>query len=198
MEVILLENIRRLGKIGDVVKVKDGYGRNFLLPREKALRATDSNKAVFAEKRAEIEKQNADKFKDAEKLAKKLEGTIVALIRQAGEDGRLFGSVTAGDIAKAVSEAKKVEISRNQVQLNAPIKSIGVLPVTLQLHSDLTIEVHVNVAQTEDEAEVTKGKFLRGEYTGPRKQEAAEEEAVPAVEASAEEAAVSESEGEAA
>lgn len=199
MEVILLENIRRLGKIGDTVKVKDGYGRNFLLPREKALRATEANKAVFAEKRAEIEKENAAKLKDAEKLGKKLEGTIVALIRQAGEDGRLFGSVTANDIAKAVSDAKKVEITRNHVQLNNPIKSVGILPVTLQLHSDLSIEVHVNVAQTEDEAETAKGKFLRGEYTGPSKtdkddQRAAAEEAFAAAAPAAEEASAGEGE----
>lgn len=200
MEVILLENIRRLGKIGDVVKVKDGYGRNFLLPREKALRATEPNKAVFAEKRAEIEKENADKFKAAEKLAGKLEGTIVTMIRQAGEDGRLFGSVTANDIAKAVAEAKKVEITRSHVQLNNPIKSIGIQPVSLQLHSDLAIEVHVNVAQTEDEASDAKAKFLRGEYTGPQKKAAEEEspaaEAAPATENA--EAAAASSEGEAA
>lgn len=169
MQVILLENIRRLGKIGDEVKVKDGYGRNYLLPREKALRATETNRAVFAEKRAEIEKNNAENFKAAEKLAKKLEGSIVALIRQAGEDGRLFGSVTANDIAKALSEEKKVDISRNQISLNTPIKAIGVQPITINLHSDLSLEVHVNVAQTEDEAEDTKKKFLRGEYTGPQK-----------------------------
>lgn len=167
MQVILLENIRRLGKIGDEVKVKDGYGRNYLLPREKALRATETNRAVFAEKRAEIEKANAENFKEAEKLAKKLEGAIVALIRQAGEDGRLFGSVTANDIAKALSDEKKVEISRNQISLKAPIKAIGVTPVTVALHSDLSLDVHVNIAQTEDEAEDTKKKFLRGEYTGP-------------------------------
>ena len=166
MEVILLENIRRLGKLGETVKIKDGFGRNFLLPRGKALRANEANKKVFEERRAIIVKENGEKLKEAEKVAKKLEGLIVSIIRQASEDGRLFGSVSSVDIVKAIKEDKKLDLHRNMVTLTAPIKNIGIQPVSLTLHSDLVVQVHVNVAQTEDEAASTKAAFLKGEYTG--------------------------------
>ncbi len=169
MEVILLENIRRLGKLGETVKIKDGFGRNFLLPRGKALRANDANKKVFQERRAVIEKENAERLKEAEKVAKKLEGLIVPILRQASEDGRLFGSVSPVDIVKAVKDEKKVELHRTMVTLANPIKNIGIQPVSVVLHADLIQQIHINVAQTEDEAATAKAAFLKGEYTGPKK-----------------------------
>lgn len=169
MEVILLENIRRLGKLGDTVKIKDGFGRNFLLPRGKALRANDANKKVFQERRAVIEKENAERLKEAQKVAKKLEGLIVPIVRQASEDGRLFGSVSPVDIVKAVKDDKKVELHRTMVTLANPIKNIGIQPVSVVLHADLIQQIHINVAQTEDEAATAKAAFLKGEYTGPKK-----------------------------
>lgn len=168
MEVILLENIRRLGKLGETVKIKDGFGRNFLLPRGKALRANDANKKVFEERRAVIEKENAERLKEAEKVAKKLEGLIVPILRQASEDGRLFGSVSPVDIVKAVKDEKKVELHRTMVTLANPIKNIGIQPVSVVLHADLIQQIHINVAQTEDEAATAKAAFLKGEYTGPK------------------------------
>lgn len=168
MEVILLENIRRLGKLGETVKIKDGFGRNFLLPRGKALRANEANKKVFEERRAVIEKENIERFKEAEKIAKKLEGSIVTIVRQASEDGRLFGSVSPVDIVKAVNEDKKVELHRNMVTLANPIKNIGIQPVEVVLHGDLVQQIHINVAQTEDEAKTAKAAFLKGEYKGPK------------------------------
>lgn len=180
MEVILLENIRRLGKLGETVKIKDGFGRNFLLPRGKALRANEANKKVFEERRAVIEKENAERFKEAEKVAKKIEGLIVPILRQASEDGRLFGSVSTVDIVKAIKEEKKVELHRNVVTLTAPIKNIGIQPVSLTLHGDLTIQIHVNVAQTEDEAATAKAAFLKGEYTGPKKKKAEDQDVAEA------------------
>ena len=168
MEVILLENIRRLGKLGETVKIKDGFGRNFLLPRGKALRANDVNKKVFQERRAVIEKENADRLKEAEKVAKKLESLIVPILRQASEDGRLFGSVSPVDIVKAVKDEKKVDLHRTMVTLANPIKNIGIQPVSIVLHSDLIQQIHINVAQTEDEAAYAKAAFLKGEYTGPK------------------------------
>ena len=190
MEVILLENIRRLGKLGETVKIKDGFGRNFLLPRGKALRANEANKKVFEERRAVIVKENGEKLKEAEKLAKKIEGLIVTIIRQASEDGRLFGSVSSVDIVKAIKDEKKVELHRNMVTLSAPIKNIGIQPVSLTLHSDLTVEVHVNVAQTEDEAANTKAAFLRGDYTGPKSKRTEDQDvAAPAAAAPSEDEA---------
>jgi large subunit ribosomal protein L9 len=189
MEVILLENIRRLGKLGETVKIKDGFGRNFLLPRGKALRANEANKKVFEERRAVIIKENGEKLKEAEKLAKKIEGLIIPIIRQASEDGRLFGSVSSVDIVKAIKDEKKLELHRNMVTLTAPIKNIGIQPVSLTLHSDLTVQVHVNVAQTDDEAANNKAAFLKGEYTGPKNRKSDDQDdvaaAAPAVEASA-------------
>jgi len=168
MEVILLENIRRLGNLGETVKIKDGFGRNFLLPRGKALRANDANKKVFEERRSVIEKENAERLQEAGKIAKKLEGLIVPIVRQASEDGRLFGSVSPVDIVKAVKDEKKVELHRTMVTLANPIKNIGIQPVSVVLHADLIQQIHINVAQTEDEAATAKAAFLKGEYTGPK------------------------------
>jgi large subunit ribosomal protein L9 len=182
MEVILLERIGRLGQMGDVVKVKDGYARNFLLPKGKALRATKDNRARFDGMRAELEaKSNALKG-DANSIAKKLEGKVVVAIRQASESGQLFGSVSPRDIATMVS-ADGVTVSRSQVVLNTPIKAIGSYKVPVALHPEVEVTITVNVARSQDEAE----RLARGEDITVRREqaedEAAAEEAKKAAEA---------------
>lgn len=152
MEVILLERVEKLGQMGEVVKVKDGYARNFLLPRKKAMRATTANKAVFETQRAQLEAQNLAKKGEADKVAAKMVGLTVALLRQAGDSGQLFGSVSARDIAEAVTAAGYT-VGRGQVNLTAPIKTIGVTAVTVSLHPEVSVEVKVNVARSEAEAE---------------------------------------------
>jgi large subunit ribosomal protein L9 len=152
MEVILLERVEKLGQMGDVVKVKDGYARNFLLPRKKALRATAANKAVFEQQRAQLEAQNLARKGEAEKVAAKMAGLSVMLLRQAGDSGQLYGSVSARDIAEAVTAAG-FTIARGQVNLATPIKTVGVTGVTVVLHPEVTVEVKVNVARSEAEAE---------------------------------------------
>lgn len=163
MEVILLEPIKRLGNIGDVVKVKNGYARNFLLPFNKALRATEDNITYFESKKADIKKESDKKFAAAEKIAKKIENAIVAIIMQAGEDGRLYGSVTAANIAHAASEQTKQEIDRKQIILNAPVKYIGVHTIKIALHAELNTAININVARTLGEAEDAAKRFARGE-----------------------------------
>lgn len=152
MEVILLERVEKLGQMGEVVKVKDGYARNFLLPRKKALRATEANKKVFETQRAQLEAQNLAKKGEAEKVAAKMVGLSVALLRQAGDSGQLYGSVSARDIAEAVTAAG-FTLSRNQVALTDPIKAVGVYTVKVSLHPEVSVEVKVNVARSEAEAE---------------------------------------------
>jgi large subunit ribosomal protein L9 len=182
MEVILLERIGRLGQMGDVVKVKDGYARNFLLPKGKALRATKDSRARFDSMRAELEaKSNALKG-DANTVAKKLEGKVVVAIRQASESGQLFGSVTPRDIADMVS-ADGVKVSRSQVVLNSPIKTIGSYKVPVALHPEVEVSVTVHVARSQDEAD----RLARGEDITVRREqgddEAAAEEAKKAADA---------------
>lgn len=181
MEVILLERVEKLGQMGEVVKVKDGYARNFLLPRKKALRATVANKAVFEKQRAQLEAQNLAKKGEAEKVAVKMQGLSVALLRQAGDSGQLFGSVSARDIAEAVTAAG-FTLSRGQVSLTAPIKSIGVTAVTVVLHPEVTVEVKVNVARSEAEAEkqVAAESLLDEGVTLEAGEEAADEAAAEA------------------
>lgn len=152
MQVILLERVENLGQMGDVVKVKDGYARNFLLPRKKALRATDANKAVFDKQRAQLEVQNLAKKGEAEKVAAKMGDLSVTLLRQAGDSGQLYGSVSARDIAEGVTAAG-YSVNRSQVVLSSPIKAVGVYAVKLVLHAEVSIEVKVNVARSEAEAE---------------------------------------------
>jgi large subunit ribosomal protein L9 len=152
MQVILLERVENLGQMGEVVKVKDGYARNFLLPRKKALRATDANKAVFETQRAQLEAQNLAKKGEAEKVAAKMGDLSVTLLRQAGDSGQLYGSVSARDIAEGVTAAG-VSVNRNQVVLSSPIKMVGVYAVKVVLHAEVSIEVKVNVARSEAEAE---------------------------------------------
>ncbi len=159
MEVILLERIEKLGQMGDVVKVKPGYARNFLLPQKKALRATDGNKSQFEAQRAQLEAENLERRKDAEAVAAKLDDLDIALIRQAGDNGQLYGSVSGRDIADSVTESG-VTISRGQVMLDRPIKELGLHPVRISLHPEVQVEVTINVARTEDEAATQRERGL--------------------------------------
>lgn len=151
MDVILLERIPRLGQMGDIVRVKNGYARNFLLPEGKALRATGDNKARFEEQRVQLEARNLELRTEAEQVSEKIEGQIVTLIRQAGTNGQLYGSVTARDIAEAL-EGAGFTIGKSQVMLNNPIKGIGVADVMLRLHAEVETKISVNVARSDDEA----------------------------------------------
>ena len=153
MDVILLERIEKLGAIGDVVKVKNGYARNFLLPRGKALRANESNRKVFEANREKIEAQNAERRTDAEKDAKKIDGAKVQLIRQASNTGQLYGSVSARDLSELL-EAEGHKVAKNQIVLDRPIKAIGVHDVKVSLHPEVSVTIHVNVARSPEEAEL--------------------------------------------
>jgi len=153
MQVILLERIEKLGSIGDEVKVKDGYARNFLLPRGKALRANASNRKVFESNRARIEEQNAERRSQAEKDAEKVNGVTVQLIRQASNTGQLYGSVSARDLAELL-EAEGHKVAKNQIVLDRPIKAIGMQDVRIALHPEVSVTIHVNVARSPEEAEL--------------------------------------------
>ncbi|WP_166040055.1 50S ribosomal protein L9 [Sphingosinicella sp. YJ22] len=153
MDVILLERIEKLGAIGDVVKVKNGYARNFLLPRGKALRANESNKKVFEANRERIEAQNAERRSAAEKESKTIDGTTVQLIRQASNTGQLYGSVSARDLAELL-EAEGHKVAKNQIVLDRPIKAIGMQDVKIALHPEVSVTIHVNVARSPEEAEL--------------------------------------------
>ena len=152
MKVILLERVERLGVLGDVVNVKDGFARNFLLPRSKALRATSANLKVFDGQRVEIESRNAKARDAASKAGEGLDGTSYILIRQAGESGQLYGSVSGRDVADAVN-AEGGRVDRAMVVLDKPIKTLGVHPVKVKLHAEVTITVNINIARSQDEAE---------------------------------------------
>jgi len=148
MEVILLERVGRLGGTGDIVKVKNGFGRNFLLPQKKALRATAENKKIFEARRAEIEAKNAAARAEAEARAKKLEGLSLTLSRQASEEGKLFGSVTVRDIAEALREQGH-DVPRSQIIISGSIKSTGSYSVKAELHPEVTVTISVNVVKSE-------------------------------------------------
>ncbi|HMN50628.1 MAG: 50S ribosomal protein L9 [Xanthobacteraceae bacterium] len=152
MEVILLERVAKLGQIGDTVKVKDGFARNFLLPNGKALRATEANKKKFEGMKAQIEAQNLERKNEAEAVAKKLDGKSVILVRQAGETGQLYGSVQSRDIADALTK-DGFTVQRRQIVLNSPIKVIGLHTLPVSLHPEVDVNIIVNVARTPDEAE---------------------------------------------
>ena len=152
MEVILLERVEKLGAIGDVVRVRNGFARNFLFPQHKALLATDANKARFERERAAIEARNEKTRAAAEAEGKSLEGATYVLIRQAGETGQLYGSVAARDVAEAAAEAGH-KVERRHVALNQPIKTLGMHEVTIRLHPEVSFTVTVNVARSPDEAE---------------------------------------------
>lgn len=151
MDVILLERIERLGQIGDVVKVKQGFARNFLLPTKKALRATAENKKRFEEQRAQIEANNLKRREEAEKIKDKVDGLKVVIIRQASETGILFGSVSSRDISDGVTKAG-FTVDRRQVILDKPIKTLGLHDVRVALHPEVIVKVTANVAKSEDEA----------------------------------------------
>jgi large subunit ribosomal protein L9 len=153
MDVILLERVEKLGSIGDVVKVKDGFARNFLLPNKKALRANEANRKVFEANRERLEAENASRRSDAEKEAKGLEGTSLTLIRQSSNTGQLYGSVAVRDVVEAL-EADGHKIAKSQVVLDKPIKSIGVHEVKVALHPEVAVMIKVNVARSPEEAEM--------------------------------------------
>ena len=152
MEVILLERVEKLGSIGDVVKVKNGFARNFLLPRGKALRANASNMKVFEAQRAELEARNQRAREQAAKSGESLDGTAYVLIRQAGESGQLYGSVSGRDVADIINAAGG-KVERSMVVLDKPIKTLGLHEVKVKLHAEVTVSVTLNIARSEDEAE---------------------------------------------
>ena len=154
MEVILLERVENLGAMGSLVKVKPGYARNYLIPQKKALRATPDNVAHFEAQKAELEKRNAEKRADAQKVAKSLEGKTIVLIRLASEGGHLYGSVTTRDIAEAIADQLKATVGRGQVVMNTAFKSLGLAPVSVSLHPEVKVDVMVNVARSEEEAAI--------------------------------------------
>lgn len=178
MEIILLERIAKLGQMGDVVNVKNGYARNYLFPKKKALRKTNDNLKMFEAKRAEYEAINAKLKADAEQLAKELNGLSVTIIRQAAETGQLYGSVTARDICDAINE-KGVKVERRHVELNVPFKVMGVFDVALKLHPDVEQTVRVNIARSEAEAQKAAHK---ADKAAKAEKEAAAVEAVEVVE----------------
>ena len=153
MEVILLERVENLGIMGDVVKVKPGYARNFLFPNEKAVPASRENKASFETKRLEIEAKNIETKSEAEKIAAKIKGEILVLVRQAGDSGQLYGSVNSRDI-KNTLEDMGYDLDRNQISLKNPIKSVGIHNVSIALHPEIYVEVIANVARSEEEAKI--------------------------------------------
>ena len=153
MDVILLERVEKLGAIGDVVKVKDGFARNYLLPNKKALRANDANRKVFEANRSRIEADNANRRGEAEKDAKSYEGASVTLIRQASNTGQLYGSVAVRDLVEAL-EAEGHKVAKSAIVLNKPIKAIGVYEVNVALHPEVSVQVKVNVARSPEEAEM--------------------------------------------
>ncbi|HEV2571598.1 50S ribosomal protein L9 [Methylocella sp. CPCC 101449] len=152
MEVILLERIAKLGQMGEQVRVKDGYARNFLLPRGKALRATEANKKRFESQRAQLEARNLEQKSEAEKIKEKLDGKTFVIIRQAGETGQLYGSVATRDVAEVVT-ADGISLNRNQVVLTTPIKAIGLHAVPVHLHPEVEASITLNVARSPEEAE---------------------------------------------
>jgi large subunit ribosomal protein L9 len=152
MKVILLERVEGWGTLGDVVTVKDGFARNFLLPRSKALRATPTNLKSFEGQRADIEARNAKAREAAGSAGEKLDGTSYIMIRQAGESGQLYGSVSGRDVADMVN-AEGGKIDRSMVVLDKPIKTLGVHPVKVKLHAEVTVTVNINIARSQDEAE---------------------------------------------
>ncbi len=194
MQVILLERVEKLGQMGDEVKVKDGFARNFLLPKKKALRATKANRDYFQTQKAQLEARNLERRSEAQKVAEKLEGKTFMLLRQAGDRGQLYGSVSPRDISDAISTGG-FSISRTQVPLDHAIKSIGLHPIGVVLHPEVRVKVTINVARTEDEAErQARGEDVLAERTA---EEEAAAEAVVNAEALFEEGAAPQTEAEA-
>jgi large subunit ribosomal protein L9 len=173
VELILLQRVEKLGQMGEVVKVKPGYARNFLLPQKKALRATKDNRTRFDQQRAQLEAQNIKRREEAERIAERVGGLSIVIVRQAGESGSLYGSVSARDIAEGTTAAG-LTINRSQVILEHPIKTLGLSQVRVSLHPEISIPVTVNVARSPEEAE----RQARGE----RATAEAEDEQVPTAE----------------
>ncbi len=169
MQVILLQRIGRLGQMGDIVNVKDGYARNYLLPQKKALRATEDNKKVFEGRRAQLEADNLAHKAEAEAVSAKLDGKSFVIIRAAGDTGQLYGSVSTRDIAESISEGG-FTVDRNQIVLEKPIKALGLTPAKVQLHPEVVSTVTLNIARSQDEAD----KQARGENVAVVKEEALE------------------------
>ncbi|SMD07190.1 50S ribosomal protein L9 [Rhizobium sp. RU36D] len=160
MQVILLERIAKLGQMGETVKVRDGFARNYLLPLGKALRANEANKKRFESERATLEARNLERKSEAQKVADALEGKSFIVVRSAGETGQLYGSVAARDVAEILA-AEGFNVGRNQVELNTPIKAIGLHKVTLHLHAEVELAIELNVARSSEEAErQAKGENL--------------------------------------
>jgi len=176
VELILLQRVEKLGQMGDLVKVKPGFARNFLLPQRKAIRANKDNLQKFEQQRAQLEAQNLKRREEAERVAERVGGLTVVVIRQAGESGSLYGSVSSRDIADACTAAG-LTINRQQVVLEHPIKTLGLAPVRVMLHPEVMIRITVNVARSPEEAE----RQARGERVGAQ----ADEEAADAVDAAA-------------
>jgi len=152
MDVILLERVPKLGQMGDIVHVRDGFARNFLLPRAKALRATEANKKKFERERVQLEARNRERREEAAEVAERIEGVTIIVIRQAGETGQLYGSVSPRDISDALTDAG-FSVTRSQVLLEHPIKTIGMHEIVIALHPEVEVAITVNVARTADEAE---------------------------------------------
>ena len=170
MEVILLERVAKLGQMGEVVRVKDGYARNFLLPKGKALRATADNKKRFETMKTQLEARNLELKGEAEKIGAKLDGQTLTVLRQASETGQLYGSVSTRDLAQLLTDGG-FSVNRNQIQLNAPIKMIGIHKVPVALHPELEVTITVYVARSSDEAE----RLARGEDVTVRREQVEEE-----------------------
>jgi large subunit ribosomal protein L9 len=184
MQVILLERVEKLGQMGDEVKVKDGFARNYLLPKKKALRATDANREYFKTQKAQLEARNLQQKKEADSISGKLAGKTFTMLRQAGDRGQLYGSVSPRDIADVVT-AGGFSISRGQVPVDKAIKMIGLHDVNIVLHPEVRVKVTINVARTEDEAE----RQARGEDVLAEAADEETAEAAPAAEALFEEGA---------
>jgi large subunit ribosomal protein L9 len=189
MQVILLERVEKLGQMGDEVRVKDGFARNFLLPKKKALRATKANRDYFQTQKAQLETQNAERRKEADAIAKKLDGKGFILIRQAGDRGQLYGSVSPRDVAEAMEKAG-FKLDRHQVSISQAIKAIGLFSIPVVLHPEVKVNITVNVARSEDEA----GRQARGEDVLAERTEA--QEAVVAAEELFEEGAAPKTDAE--
>jgi large subunit ribosomal protein L9 len=178
MDIVLLERVENLGSLGDVVKVKPGYARNFLLPQKKALRATKSNLEYFQKRKAELQAQNDNRRAEAEKSAKKVDGLKLIIIRQASEAGALYGSVAARDVAEAIVE-QGTTVERRQVILGEPLKTLGIFTVKISLHPEVSVNVSVNIARSVEEAKVQEQKGTavvgRGEEETEATEVAAEE-----------------------
>src|SRR5579872_6211538 len=189
MQVILLERVEKLGQMGDEVRVKDGFARNFLLPKKKALRATKANRDYFLGQKAQLEAHNLERKKDADAIAKKLDGKSFILIRQAGDRGQLYGSVSPRDVAAAIEEGG-FKVDRHQVQISQAIKAIGLFTLPVVLHPEVKVNITINVARSEDEA----GRQARGENVLAARTE--QEEATIAAEEFFEEGAGPKAEGD--